>query len=396
MDQRGQSGNVPQSNNRLESIDLLRGLLMIVMALDHVGLMVGRFHSAEMWAGPWTRYSSALPFLTRFVTHFCAPGFFFLMGVGMSLLAAARAKQNWSTARISRFIVVRGLLLILVSLLVEVPAFLTAIISAQAGPNPASADSLMPGMTEPRWVFTVLFALGTSMVVSGLLMTARSIVWAVLAAGAILGTALSTPGPADFSTDYSFLRTVLLISRWSHGVWSQYPIIPWFGIAALGVLFGRWMVADSRAALRSAPWIGLGAMLVAIILRAAGGFGNVRPPRDASWIEFLNFIKYPPALVFTLFMLGGNLIVLDLLERARPNATRLGQFVMVFGQAPLAFYLAHLWLFAIIGAVGFRRGTTYQVVYLIWLAGLIPLYWFTRWYRDFTRTKPADSVWRFF
>jgi uncharacterized membrane protein len=81
---------------RLASIDLLRGLLMVVMALDHVGFMVGRFHSQEMWAGAWTRYAGAVPFLTRFVTHFCAPGFFLLMGAGLALAANTRARQGWS------------------------------------------------------------------------------------------------------------------------------------------------------------------------------------------------------------------------------------------------------------------------------------------------------------
>ena len=88
--------------SRVRSIDVLRGLIMVVMALDHVGLMVGRFHSQEMWAGAWTRYSSALPFLTRLVTHFCAPGFFLLMGVGLAMMADARAHQGWTGRRISR------------------------------------------------------------------------------------------------------------------------------------------------------------------------------------------------------------------------------------------------------------------------------------------------------
>jgi hypothetical protein len=82
-------------------VDVLRGLLMVLMALDHVGYIVGRFHSQEMWAGAWTRDDGAVPFLTRFVTHFCAPGFFLLMGAGMALAAGARARQGWPTGRIA-------------------------------------------------------------------------------------------------------------------------------------------------------------------------------------------------------------------------------------------------------------------------------------------------------
>lgn len=383
------------AGRRLPSIDVLRGLIMVVMALDHVSLMVGRFHSSEMWAGAWTHYSSSLAFLTRFASHFCAPGFFFLMGAGMSLMASSRAAHGWRARRISRAILIRGLVLIAVSTLVEVPAFLTAILSGPPDPA-ASPEFAIPGMTEPRWVLTVLFALGASMVLSAALIHAGAVVWTVLAMGALLGTALTTPGPEHFDTPYGFARTVLMLSRWSHGVWSQYPVIPWFGITALGILFGKWIVADRRAAFRSLPWIGMGAVAAALALRAAGGFGNLRAPRDGTWIEFLNFIKYPPALVFTLFMVGGNLLLLAGIERLQLWIHRAGAILRVFGQAPLAFYLAHLWLFAIVGAIAFRGGTGYLAVYLVWIAGLVPLYLLTRWYRDVKMRKPEDSWWRLF
>lgn len=381
--------------DRLQSIDVLRGAIMVLMALDHVGLMIGRFHSQEMWAGAWTRYPSALPFLTRFVTHFCAPGFFLLMGAGMSLFADARTARGWSGARITRHLLARGALLVLVATVLEVPAFLLAIITgpSQPGSNPEFA---IPGMAQPRWVFTVLFALGMSMMIGALVVRARAGVWAALAAAALAATAWTTPGPEHFDTDYGFARSVLMVSRWSHGVWSQYPVIPWFGIAALGVLLGRWMGADRRGAYRALPWLGLAALATALVLRAAGGFGNFRTPRDGSWIEFLNFIKYPPALVFTLFMLGGNVVALWAIDRARLWTWRVGQLLLVFGQAPLAYYIAHLWLFAVTGALAFRHGAGYLTVYLVWIVGLVPLYAFTRRYRDFKLARPADSFWRFF
>ena len=133
-----------------------------------------------------------------------------------------------------------------------------------------------------------------------------------------------------------------------------------------------------------------------MVLRATGGFGNLRAPRDGSWIEFLNFIKYPPSLVFTLFMVGGNLLALAAIERVRLWTTGLGRLLDVFGQSPLAFYIAHLWLFAAVGIAGFRQGTNYGVVYAIWLAGLVPLYMVTRWYGRFVSGKPAASAWRYF
>lgn len=378
---------------RLDAIDVLRGLIMVVMALDHVGLFVGRFHSNEMWAGAWTRYPSALPFLTRFVTHFCAPGFFFLMGAGMSFLVHARTATGWPRWRISGHIVRRGLVLVAVATLLEVPAFLVGILSGP--PNPASnLEFAIPGATQPRWVLTVLFALGASMIASAALVHLRTWVWALLAAGAILGTALTTPGPEQFDTNYGLARTVLMLSRWSHGVWSQYPLVPWFGTAALGVLFGRWLAHDGAAARRSQWWLGLGAIAVAVLVRTAGGFGNLRAPRDGSWIEFLNVIKYPPSLVFTLMTVGGNLLLLDVIDRTRLWATALGRGLRVFGQAPLVFYIAHLWLFAVVGAVWFRTGSGYGTVYAVWLAGLVPLYGVARFFGAFKATRPLDSRWR--
>jgi uncharacterized membrane protein len=382
-----------RGTERLPSIDLLRGLLMVVMALDHAGFMVGRFHSQEMWAGACTRYSGVVPFLTRFVTHFCAPGFFLLMGVGLAFADQSRRAQGWPPSRITRQILQRGGLLLAVATVLEVPAFLAATISGPSRPG-TSADVAIPGMTEPRWVLTVLYALGTSTLISAVFMRARSAVWAALAAAAILATALTTPGPEQFDNHYSFLRTVFMLSRWSHGVWSQYPVVPWFGITAVGVLLGRWLIADRRTCRRALPWIGWAAVAAALALRAAGGFGNLRAPRDGSWIEFLNVIKYPPSLVFTLFMVGGNLLALALIERTRPWTTRAGQLLLVFGQAPLAFYIAHLWLFAIVGIIWFRQGASYPVVYAVWLAALVPLYFVARGYRDFKRSKPGDSWWR--
>lgn len=378
---------------RLRAIDVVRGLLMAVMALDHVGLMVGRFHSQEMWAGAWTRYQSALPFLTRFVTHLCAPGFFLLMGTGLALQTAARTRDGWPPRRITRSIVTRGLVLLLVATLLEVPAFLIATLTGPSlGDNPEFA---IPGGPERRWVFTVLYALAVSTIVGGLLARARSWVWTALAVAAIGLTALTTPGAEQGAMDFSFARSVLLISRWSHGVWTQYPFVPWFGIAALGVLLGRALAADQAGTYRRVPWIGVAAIAAGVALRAVGGFGNLRVPRDGSWIEFLNVLKYPPSLVFTLWTVGANLLLLSAVQRAAAWLTPAGRWLEVLGRAPLAFYIAHLWLFAVIGALWFRQGAGYGIVYAIWLGGLVPLTLATAAFSHFVARRPAGSAWRY-
>lgn len=378
---------------RLRALDVLRGLLMAVMALDHVGLMVGRFHSQEMWAGAWTRYESALPFLTRYVTHLCAPGFFLLLGAGLALQAETRTRQGWTGGRVSRAIVTRGLVLLLVATVLEVPAFLIATLS---GPSPgANPEFAIPGGPERRWVFTVLYALAVSAIAGGLLVRTRSAVWVLLAALAILGTAATTPGPDQVATEFSFARSVLFVSRWSHGVWTQYPFVPWFGIAALGLLLGRALAHDETGTYRRLPWFGAAALAAGVLLRAGGGFGNVRAPRDASWIEFLNVLKYPPSLVFTLWMVGTNLLLLSGIQRAGVWSSAAGRWLETLGRAPLAFYVAHLWLFAVVGALWYRQGAGYAVVYAIWVAGLVPLSVTTAAFGRFVARRPAASAWRY-
>lgn len=104
----------PRSKNkdRLLSLDVLRGLIMVLMAVDHAGYFIGKLHPAEYWGRPLPQYTDAFSFLTRFISHPCAPGFFFLMGTGMILFAASRRKLGWSEKKIVRFFLIRGLLLI--------------------------------------------------------------------------------------------------------------------------------------------------------------------------------------------------------------------------------------------------------------------------------------------
>jgi uncharacterized membrane protein len=109
-------------NKRLLYLDAMRGMIMVLMALDHASFFVAKTHSHEFWgtAMPW--YDSAMPFLLRAVTHLCAPGFFLLMGVGMALFIAARTREGWGNWRVARFFLIRGVLLIAFQQFLENPA----------------------------------------------------------------------------------------------------------------------------------------------------------------------------------------------------------------------------------------------------------------------------------
>ncbi|MGO4879770.1 MAG: DUF1624 domain-containing protein [Bryobacteraceae bacterium] len=369
---------------RIATLDQWRGLIMAVMAIDHVSAFVARRHGEEFWAAAWTRYDSPAWFLTRFVTHLCAPGFFFLMGAGMALLAASRQKSGWTHTRISTFLFKRGLLLLAVNQLIENPAWALGLLSGRAPALP----SVLPGTDgTPFLIFTVLTGLGLAIMAAAWLLRFGDWIWWLAGLGSLLASAAFTPGPAHAATPYPlWLRLLFLPGQSGHAI-VLYPLIPWFGLTALGVLFGRWIVRYGDRPLHWAPLAGVALIAAALLLRAAAGFGNLRLPRDASWIEFLNFIKYPPSLVFSLFMLGLNLIL--------SRAVR-GDWLRTIGQTPMFFYLAHLYLYAAIGALFFRDGSGLPALYAVWAAGLPPLYFACRRYGAFKASTPPDSFWRFF
>ncbi len=378
------------------SIDALRGLIMVVMALDHASAFIARRHSSEFWGGLWTRYDSVLPLLTRFVTHLCAPGFFFLMGAGLTLFGYSRRDLGWSESRIRRTLVFRGLLLMVLSQFLEVPIFVAGILSGAQAPPPAP-DQIPPGAggMPPFLLWAVLMGLGAVLAIAGACFNLPSLGWWILSGGALAVTAVMTPSPDQASEPFSWLARVLLVPGQSGRLFVLYPIVPWFAICGFGVLFGRWFHSHRDRCLRAAPWAGLALIASALALRAAGSFGNVRLPRDGSWMEFLNFIKYPPALVFTLFFIGANLVLLGLLDFVA-DTRRWKQTLAVFGQSALFYYFAHLLLYAVAGALFFRQGIALECMYLAWLVSLVPLYWACRKYALFKTGQPIDSMWRFF
>lgn len=374
------------ATSRLSSIDNLRGLILAIMALDHASLFIHHRHSSEFWSGPFTQYTSALTFLTRFVTHLCAPGFFFLMGVGMYLFAESRQQKGWPASKILLYFAKRGGLLLVLSLFVELWAWMLGTqFQIHDGPPAATGPQIL------RIPLTVLWGLGLSMITGGLLVYARSFAFVIAVMLILLSNALVPSDPSGAEAYPVWLR-VLFLPGAAGRVWVMYPLLPWLGICGLGIAFGR-LLATSQVALRramlAAPAVGVAFIVTALLVRHAGGFGNLRLPRDGSWIEFLNFTKYPPALPFTLFTIGVNLILLSLLRGRVP-------VLHTLGQAPLCFYFAHLYLYAAIGAIFFRHASAVATLYVVWLLGLVPLYFACRAFRRFKETKDAESLWRLF
>jgi uncharacterized membrane protein len=369
---------------------------MIIMALDHASFFIARMHSREFWGTTLPDYPSALPFLLRLVSHFCAPGFFFLMGVGMALMADARLRAGWSHARLTRFFLVRGALLILLQLLVENPAWGLAFVFGDPGRFISRGGPLPGGGDGVAIYFGVLFALGAVMIVWALMLRWHRGLLLALALGTIGCSQWVMPGPEASKTLYhEALRLLMVPGRTGHVI-VFYPMIPWLGVTGLGLFFGRCLATPEKKG-RPYRWLGLtGLLLLAlfVLVRVWGGPGNLHPP-DPGWIGFFNLTKYPPSLAFLLLTMGVNSLLLTGLSLKLVEQSSLFRVISVFGRTPLFFYVIHLYLYAMMGWL-VPAGVSAPRMLIYWLAGLLVLYPLCRLYDGFKIRLPANSIWRYF
>ncbi|MFQ5923366.1 MAG: DUF1624 domain-containing protein [Anaerolineales bacterium] len=365
--------------SRYLALDALRGLIIVLMALDHANYFVAQQHSSgEHWGGAFPAYSDGLTFLTRWVTHPVAPAFMFLMGAGMTLFAHSRRNKGWSEWEIIRHFLIRGGLLITLQLLVVNRAW-------QLGPTPF-----------PSVYIGVLFALGGGMILGSLFLRLGAWQLVSVAIALFIGTELLNPNPSEWGQIFDNPAGLLFgYSGGSMEFWSNYPILPWFELVIFGMAFGRWMIRDPERALNTGLALGLLFLIGFVILRTLDGFGNIRPRAADTWIDYLNVVKYPPAMTFTLVTMGLNLIVLWLFSKAGDLGRRLLRPFVVFGKAPLFFYLSHLFLYAVIGILFARSGTSIPEMYPYWLLGLLILFPPTLWYGVFKHRQPPNSLLRF-
>ena len=366
-------------SSRLIAVDALRGLIIIVMALDHANHFVAQKHPpGEHWGGNFPVYDSALPFLTRLVTHLAAPGFFFLMGVGMLLFAQRRRKDGWSRWAIIRHFLIRGTLLIGLQLFVVNRAW-----------------KLSPGGWGLNIYIGVLFALGGTMILGSLLLWLRPKYLLALTVLLFFGTELLHPAPGQWSTaNFGLANLLLAYSGGDSNLWSNYPIVPWLELVTFGLVFGYWLGDDAKEAYDRGLKLGIIFLLAFVALRLFDGFGNIRPRAGQTWIDFLNVVKYPPSMVFTLLTTGFNLIVLWLFSRLSVVRPFLLKPLAIYGRAPLLFYTLHLFLFAILGRLFTPQGTTIPKMYFYWIVGLLILYPVCLWYGRFKQRQSANSAWR--
>jgi uncharacterized membrane protein len=366
-------------SQRISSIDIVRGAVMVLMAIDHV-----RVYSGLPAGGP-----TAGIFFTRWVTHFCAPAFIFLAGTSAFMYARRHAD-------ISRFLATRGLWLILLELTILRVAWT---FNAQFGGY---------NMAGVIWVIgCCMLALA---VLVRLPLAAIAALGIVIIAGHNLFDLVQGAGSTLAESRLSGLWKILYLG-FSAGpialgndgpqLWVLYSLVPWVGVMAAGYAFGVVLLLEPERRRRICFAIGLGAIAGFVVLRGLNLYGDPRPWR--SGLDFLNATKYPASLSFLLMTLGPTIAVMPLLEHGRGAVAR---WLTVFGRVPFFYYVLHIplihvlamvvslvrlgevsgWLFANhpMAPPPPPEGYTWSLplLYLVWAIAVVMLYGACRWYAD--------------
>jgi uncharacterized membrane protein len=359
---------------RIASVDVLRGLVMALMALDHTR----DFFGADGF-NPRDVAEPAL-FLTRWVTHLCAPTFIFLAGMSAFLYGRGR-----SVAETSRFLLVRGLWLIVIEFTIvrfgwtfELDLFRenTAGVIFVTG---ASMLALATLIWLPRWAVAALAL--------------------VMIAGHNLFDGIRAEQLGQGGGLWHFLHEPGVVRLGDHvKLFVLYPLVPWIGVMAAGYALGPVMQREPDARQRLLFGLGAAITLGFVLLRASNLYGDPAPwAAQATWtatvLSFVNCEKYPPSLLYLMMTLGPALMLLAAFEHARGAWAR---GLATFGQVPFFFYVVHIYLIhALAIAAGLtvplpKTGVGLPGIYLIWLLVLVLLYPICRW---FAGLKQRGSGW---
>ena len=307
------------ASTRLASIDIVRGAIMVLMALDHVRDFVTelRFPPENLAQG------SAALFAARWFTHFCAPGFFLLAGLGIGIAGSHRR----GPAEMTRYLLTRGLWLLVLELIITPVGW-------------RFSFDLFPAFA------LVLWALGWSMILMALIVRLPRAAVASIALILIAGhNLLDGVQPAAFGSG-AWLWNVLHVQGFviPGKLLIAYPLIPWVGVMALGYVLASCYEWSAERRRRFFVTAGLVAVGLFIALRFANGYGNPEPWTSQrtpalTVASFLNVRKYPPSLDFLLMTLGPILVALALTEQIRGMV---GRWLSVYGRVPLFFYVTHI------------------------------------------------------
>ncbi len=367
--------------DRAIPLDALKGLIMVVMALDHVRSFFLKYDGVkEIWHQPATYNPDLWSFWARYVSHLAAPGFFFLMGMGMVLFGKSREKIGWNPNRVFKSFVIRGSVLVVLQFVAEDSAWLIRSQNINHLLSTGVLSSLGLAM-----IFTAFFLRFNQWIVIGISISCLLVTNAII---------LSLDMHQD---DYNLLATLFVVAGHSGLTKVNYPNLPWIGITGLGIVYGWYWLKDSERAYRRSLWGGLFLVAAFIAARlAADGPWNYRPQVDDTFFAFIQGTKYPPSLSWLALQMGINLILIWLFRQGEGIIKKWGRVLLDYGRSPLFFYIVHLYLYAVISIFVFNKNTTIaSTAALWWIVGLAILWPLCRWYGSFKRSQHPDSFWRF-
>jgi uncharacterized membrane protein len=369
-----------KARGRAIALDALKGLIMIVMALDHTRSFLMKYDGVkEIWYEPAIYNPQFWDFLSRYASHPAAPGFFFMMGMGMVLMVESRRKIGWDDQKVFVSFLKRGAILILLQFTLENLAWF------ERSHNPL--HFLSTG---------VLSTLGACMIIGGFMMRFRAIGVAVISVAATVLTIsiVRSIDPAQHDNQ-SLLMSLLFVAGRAGVVKVNYPIVPWLGVTGFGMLYGWYWGADRVRGYRAALYLGLGLILAFVAMRYFGGFLNYRAPVDGSFEAFMQATKYPPSVSWLSLMCGLNFLFIWLFWKGEALVERFAPFLLAYGRSALFFYIVHLHIYALMSLIFFNLHTTIlSLAGVLWLVGLAILWPLCAWYGKFKAGKDADSIWR--
>jgi uncharacterized membrane protein len=382
-----------QQSQRILSIDILRGAVMIIMALDHVRDYF-HLHAFDDTATNLATTTPAL-FFTRWITHFCAPVFVFLSGTSAFL-----AGQKKPVSEQSNFLIKRGIWLVFAEISIVTLAWTF---------NPLFN----------LFILQVIWAIGWSMIILGLLAkTSRTtiiIIGCILFFGHNLLDYANLPKDGAASVIWNVLfRTNFIFYHLNdtHLVADIYAVLPWTGVMLLGYGFGVFFKSSVAPAQRKKAVLITGLALTAlfILLRLINAYGDPAPwstQKDGmyTFLSFLNTTKYPCSLQYLCMTIGPALIVLALLEYTNNTIAKI---LIMYGRVPFFYYVLHLFLIHAIAVIFFfatghgsdeivdtrtpflfrpyHYGFDLWVVYAVWIFVVIILYWPCKWFNKYRST----------
>ena len=370
---------------RFDFIDFARGIVMILMAWDHVsGFWNELHHGGEGILGRAPPFANTLWFLLRFVSHYCAPTFIFLAGTVLAISTIRRLRKGQTEKEVTLHLIVRGVVLLIFEAIIVSSAF-----------------------SLPWTYFGVIACIGVCLIIFSV---ARKLpTKLILAAGVLIVLNHSFLNLSFIPTRPNwgwYLRLILHepnFERWPY--YGLYPIIPWIGVMSIGWAFGNFLeskTSEEIRKLRNPLYItGAASIIAFIVVRALNGYGNILPRMGNSLVDWLYVSKYPPSVAFLLWSLGGMCLMLGtgiVLEERGLLGNRIVSGILTIGRNPLFFYLVHLWLYRLRWpdfAPTDGRPPFYldlSTTLLFWGVGIIVLWYLCREYEKLKHQYPKPIL----